>query len=185
MVATVPKEGLNTMIRAAAAVVAVSVLMSYAAFAQDNLARFVFRAAVTPQGQHDSIAVPVYGRGTFAVPLYGRLPPGGGSAVAGARIFASRCAACHGRNPRLQTNVSMESCWRYSKTLFHFVKRAMPFNAPGSLKNNEVYAVVAYLLSEAKVIKPKELMNARTLPKVAMPNRDGLVPNVCPELSLW
>jgi cytochrome c len=65
------------------------------------------------------------------------------------------------------------------------VKRAMPFNAPGSLSDNEVYADVAYILSEAKIIKPTDVMDAKTLPKVAMPNRDGFVPDPRPELSLY
>jgi S-disulfanyl-L-cysteine oxidoreductase SoxD len=58
-------------------------------------------------------------------------------------------------------------------------------SAPGSLRNNDVYAVVAYLLSEAKIIKPTDAMNASTLPKVMMPNRDGFVPDPRPELELY
>ena len=61
----------------------------------------------------------------------------------------------------------------------------MPFNAPGSLTNDEVYSVVAYILSEAKVIKPSETMNSETLPKVRMPNRDGFVPDARPEVQLY
>ena len=70
-------------------------------------------------------------------------------------------------------------------TLFDYVKRAMPFSAPGSLKDDEVYAVVAYILSEAKIIKPTEVMDAKTLPKVVMPNHDGFIPDARPELSLY
>ncbi|HEY4136933.1 MAG TPA: cytochrome c, partial [Casimicrobiaceae bacterium] len=52
---------------------------------------------------------------------------------------------------------------------------AMPFNAPGSLSNDEAYAVVAYILGEANVVAKNEVINATTLPKVQMPNRDGFV----------
>jgi S-disulfanyl-L-cysteine oxidoreductase SoxD len=65
------------------------------------------------------------------------------------------------------------------------VKRAMPFNAPGSLSDDDVYAVVAYILSEAKIIKATDMMNAMTLPKVTMPNRDGFIPDSRPELELY
>ena len=61
----------------------------------------------------------------------------------------------------------------------------MPFSAPGSLSDNDVYAVVAYILSEAKIIKPTDTMNATTLPKVVMPNRDGFIPDARPELELY
>ena len=61
----------------------------------------------------------------------------------------------------------------------------MPFSAPGSLNDNDTYAVVAYILSEAKIIKPADTMNAQTLPKVAMPNKDGFVPDPRPELDLY
>ena len=61
----------------------------------------------------------------------------------------------------------------------------MPFNAPGTLSDNDVYAVVAYILSEAKITKPTDAMNATTLPKVTMPNRDGFIPDSRPELELY
>jgi cytochrome c len=61
----------------------------------------------------------------------------------------------------------------------------MPFNAPGSLSDNDVYAVVAYILSEAKIIKPADTINATTLAKVTMPNRDGFIPDSRPELEIY
>jgi cytochrome c len=79
----------------------------------------------------------------------------------------------------------VESYWPYATTLFDYVKRAMPFSAPGSLTDDEVYALVAYILSEAKIIKPTETMDAKTLPKVEMPNRDGFIPDPRPELQLY
>jgi mono/diheme cytochrome c family protein len=119
---------------------------------------------------------------------------------------AYNCAACHGDkgqgNPAkgiggdrmlggrgtLASDApikTVESYWPYATTLFDYVKRAMPLSAPGSLSDNDVYAVVAYLLSEAKIIKPTDTMNAATLPKVMMPNRDGFVPDPPPELELY
>ena len=80
---------------------------------------------------------------------------------------------------------TVESYWPYATTLFDYVKRAMPFNAPGSLSDDDVYSVVAYVLSEAKIIKAGETMNASTLPKVAMPNRDGFEPDPRPEIELY
>jgi S-disulfanyl-L-cysteine oxidoreductase SoxD len=79
----------------------------------------------------------------------------------------------------------VESYWPYSTTLFDYVKRAMPFSSPGSLSDNDVYAVVAYILSEAKIIKPTDTMDAKTLPKVMMPNHDGFIPDARPELELY
>ena len=143
----------------------------------------------------------------FSIPPSGRgLPPGSGTAKEGATVFADNCAACHG--DKLQGNPAagiggdkllggrgslatktpvktVESYWPYATTLFDYIKRAMPFSAPGSLTDDQVYSVVAYILSEGKVIKPTEVMNAQTLPKVAMPNRDGVIPDSRPELELY
>ena len=134
------------------------------------------------------------------------LPPGSGDAAKGAKVFAANCAACHGDhlegNPAkgiggdkliggrgtLDTKVpikTVESYWPYATTLFDYVKRAMPFNAPGSLNDDDVYSVVAYVLSEAKIIKPTQTLNASTLPKVVMPNRDGFEPDPRPEIELY
>jgi S-disulfanyl-L-cysteine oxidoreductase SoxD len=143
----------------------------------------------------------------FSIPPDGRgLPPGSGTAASGAKVFADTCVSCHGEklqgNPQpgiggdrllggrgtLATNApvkTVESYWPYATTLFDYVKRAMPFNAPGSLKDDEAYSVVAYILSEAKIIKPDETVNAQTLPKIVMPNHDGFIPDERPELSLY
>jgi hypothetical protein len=61
----------------------------------------------------------------------------------------------------------------------------MPFTAPGTLDDNDIYSVVAYILSEAKIIKATDTMNASTLPKVMMPNRDGFIPDARPEVQLY
>jgi cytochrome c len=143
----------------------------------------------------------------FAIPPDGRgLPPGEGDAVRGAKVYADACAACHGEhlegNPArgvggdkliggrgtLATKTpikTVESYWPYATTLFDYVKRTMPFTAPGSLSDTDVYSVVAYILSEAKIIAPTEKMSAETLPKIVMPNRDGFEPDPRPELQLY
>src|SRR5581483_2533417 len=184
----------NTVRMAAGAVLAV--LLSTEAGAQDLL-HYGFGTKVEPAELAKYFSIPADGRG---------LPPGSGTAAAGAKVYAETCAACHGDklqgNPEkgiggdkllggrgsLATKTpvkTVESYWPYSTTLFDYVKRAMPFNAPGSLKDDEVYAVVAYILSEAKIIKPTDTMNAQSLPKVVMPNRDGFIPDSRPELSLY
>jgi S-disulfanyl-L-cysteine oxidoreductase SoxD len=143
----------------------------------------------------------------MAIPADGRgLPMGSGNAAKGAKVYAESCAACHG--DRLEGNPAkgiggdkliggrgslatktpvktVESYWPYATTLFDYVKRAMPFTTPGSLSDDDVYSVVAYILSEAKVIQPVETMNAETLPKVTMPNRNGFEPDPRPELQLY
>jgi S-disulfanyl-L-cysteine oxidoreductase SoxD len=143
----------------------------------------------------------------MAIPPDGRgLPSGGGDARRGAKVYAENCAACHGDhlegNPAKgiggdkliggrgslasKTPVkTVESYWPYATTLFDYVKRAMPFTSPGSLSDDDVYSVVAYVLSEAKIVQPTDTMNAKTLPTVTMPNRDGFEPDPRPELELY
>jgi len=121
----------------------------------------------------------------------GGLPPGSGNAAAGARVYAAKCLACHGEegaggpNDRLVggqgtlTQLSqvrtIGSFWPYATTVFDYIRRAMPFTAPQSLTNDEVYALTAYLLAENGIIDDDDVMNARTLARVRMPNRDGFV----------
>lgn len=171
------------------------------------LSSAVFAQAVNDQYGFGTKVDPAELSGFFSIPPDGRgLPPGSGTGTAGAKVFAENCAACHGDklegNPAkgiggdkliggrgsLATKTpvkTVESYWPYATTLFDYVKRAMPFSAPGSLKNDEVYAVVAYILSEAKIIKPTDTVNAETLPKIAMPNKDGFIPDSRPELQLY
>ena len=159
--------------------------------------RYGFGTAIGQQDLAKFFSIPADGAG---------LPPGSGTVAAGAKVFADSCAACHGDkgqgNPAkgvggdrllggrgtLASDTpakTVESYWPYATTLFDYVKRAMPFNAPGSMSDNDVYAVVAYILSETKIIKPTDTMNASTLPKVTMPNRDGFIADSRPELELY
>jgi cytochrome c len=115
------------------------------------------------------------------------LPPGGATAADGEPIFAARCASCHGAagegtssGPRLvdptpyQVGVNQPTIgnyWPYATTVWDYIHRAMPFDAPGSLSNDEVYAVTAYLLAQNGIIGGNERMDARSLPRVNMPNQ--------------
>src|SRR5438876_9393004 len=119
------------------------------------------------------------------------LPPGGGTPAQGARIFAQKCALCHGENGKggpfaalvggaplaggIDTPKTIANFWGYSTTVFDFIRRAMPWQQPRSLTDNEVYALTAFILAQNKLIGENDSMNAETLPKVRMPNRDGFI----------
>jgi cytochrome c len=68
------------------------------------------------------------------------------------------------------------SYWPYATTLFDYIRRAMPFPEPKSLTNDEVYAVSAYILNINGIVDANAVLDAKTLPKVKMPNRDGFIP---------
>jgi cytochrome c len=119
------------------------------------------------------------------------LPPGQGSVEQGRTTFAQTCAPCHG--DKGQGNLSdrlvggfgtlkdpnpvrtVGSYWPYATTLFDYVRRAMPFNAPESLTADQVYAVSAYVLSLNGILPDDAVLNATNLPKIVMPNRNGFV----------
>jgi len=119
------------------------------------------------------------------------LPAGNGTPAEGSRVFAQKCAACHGENGKGGINAALVSStsltgisaaaktipnfWPYATTVFDFIRRAMPFQQPKSLTNDEVYAVTAFILAQNKLIGDSDTMNAQTLPKVRMPNRDGFI----------
>ena len=118
------------------------------------------------------------------------LPPGSGTAAQGAAIYAKKCEACHGPNgkggsslalvgggplDRMEAPKTIANFWPYSTTLFDYIRRAMPWTQPRTLSNEEVYALTAYILAENKIIAAGEVMNAASLPKVRMPNRDNFI----------
>jgi S-disulfanyl-L-cysteine oxidoreductase SoxD len=121
------------------------------------------------------------------------LPPGSGTAKQGEEVFNTKCQACHGAKGAGQPNdrlvggqgslpgekpaiKTVGSYWPYATTLFDYVRRAMPYVESKSLSNDEVYAVAAYILNLNGVIGDTDTLNAQTLPKVKMPNREGFIP---------
>lgn len=120
------------------------------------------------------------------------LPAGSGTTIQGHEIYAEKCAACHGEQlegipaaggPRLiggrgtltteKPIKTVESYWPHAETFFDYVKRAMPFHEPGSLSDNEVYALTAYVLQQGGIIAEGAALDAKSLPQVKMPNADG------------
>jgi S-disulfanyl-L-cysteine oxidoreductase SoxD len=126
------------------------------------------------------------------------LPPGSGTVAEGSILYSNKCVACHGargaggtfeplvgREPREGFPFGKEykylsmrtigNYWPYATTLFDYIRRAMPQNAPGSLTDNEVYAISAYLLFLNEIIPEDAVMSSETLPQIKMPARDRFV----------
>jgi S-disulfanyl-L-cysteine oxidoreductase SoxD len=119
------------------------------------------------------------------------LPIGEGSVHEGELLYRKKCIACHGENGLGETadqlagaqmsltsdypEKTIGSYWPYATTVFDVIRRSMPMTTPGTLSNNEVYAVTAYLLYLNNLIAKDDVMNASTLPKVNMPNVDGFI----------
>jgi len=115
------------------------------------------------------------------------LPAGQGNVLQGKSIYAAKCAFCHAADgkeipgfklpgPPLVSDTiakgkskTIGNYWPYATTLFDYMRRTMPYNAPGSLTDAEVYSLTAYLLNANQIIKANVIMNAQTLPQVAMP----------------
>src|SRR5215467_7295005 len=119
------------------------------------------------------------------------LPPGSGTPAQGAVVYAAKCAACHGQKGEGKTNArlvggqitgpnpavkTVGSYWPYATMVFDFTRRAMPWTAPKSLTDDEVYAVTAHILRLNGIIGDNDVLDAKTLPQVKMPNRDGFIP---------
>jgi mono/diheme cytochrome c family protein len=119
------------------------------------------------------------------------LPKGSGTPSQGAPIFAEKCAACHGDNGKggeaaalvsdrelagiSAAQKTIRNFWPYSTTIFDFIRRAMPAQMPHSLTDDEVYALTAYILAGNKLIGANDTIDAQSLPKVKMPNRDNFI----------
>lgn len=151
-----------------------------------------FGSAATPEDLRRFVSPLPDGRG---------LPEGSGSVEQGKVIYQAQCLACHGEqlqgglgdrliggrgtlvnsDPTKAPVKTVESYWPYATTLFDYVKRAMPMVTPGSLTDDEVYAVTAYVLSQAKIVPPDAVLGKDSLAQVQMPNRDGFVSDARPE----
>lgn len=127
------------------------------------------------------------------------LPPGSGDATRGATVYRDKCAACHGargeglapnpplvgREPRdgfpfandMKLVRTVGNYWPYATTLFDYIRRTMPLQAPGSLTVQELYSVTAYLLVANEVIPAGSALDSATLRAVRMPARDRFVPD--------
>src|SRR5262245_50613810 len=119
------------------------------------------------------------------------LPPGSGTPEEGAVVYTQRCQSCHGEKGAGKPNDQLVggqgtlaskspvrtigSYWPYATTVFDYVRRAMPYTESKSLTNEEVYSVTAYLLHLNGIIGAQDAMNAQTLPRVKMPNRDNFI----------
>ena len=140
----------------------------------------------------------------LTIPPDGRgLPPGSGTAVIGKGVFEEKCAPCHGPNaddPKYRLLVgrfrpltaaqlpesidpfvggkpvlTIGNYWEYSTTLWSYIRRAQPYDEPGSLSVDQVYAVTAFLLYLNGIVGEQDVLDAKTLPQIKMPNRDGFV----------
>jgi len=123
------------------------------------------------------ISVPPDGKG---------LPPGSGTAVQGAAIYAQKCELCHGKdgyggknaelaNAPGKNERTMATYVPTATTIFDFTRRAMPWPQPKSLSNEEVYALTAFILARNKIVGENDVLDAQSLPRVKMPNRDNFI----------
>ena len=140
----------------------------------------------------------------LTIPADGRgLPAGRGTSKLGEAVYLRRCATCHGKEgepPKYNASFTLlfggrgtlatdkpvttvGSFWQHAPTLWSYIRRSQPFDEPGVLTPDEVYAVTAYLLHRNGIIGENDVMDATTLPQVKMPNRDGFVPDSRPDVG--
>lgn len=128
------------------------------------------------------------------------LPAGSGTASKGKDLYSRRCTKCHGAEGQgreeggpiaggvgtLNTPKPLKtvgSYWPHATTLFDYIRRAMPFDRPGTLNNDQVYELTAHVLFLNKLIGENDVIDAKTLAKVKMPNRDGFVKDPRPKVK--
>jgi cytochrome c len=119
------------------------------------------------------------------------LPPGSGTFKQGEAIYAQKCALCHGEKgvspaqgflpmvgpskfDKINTMKTVPY-YKYATTLYDVMRRSMPYSVPKTLTDDELYALSAYILALNKIIREDEVMDAKTLPQVKMPNRDNFI----------
>ncbi len=132
-------------------------------------------------------------------PAGAELPTGSATAAQGKAVYASRCASCHGATGTEGPNDvlaggqgtlksdrpirTVGSYWPYATTLFDYIRRAMPYTTPGVLTDQEVYGATAYVLFLNGVIGEQDAIDAKTLPAIHLPNRDGFVTDPRPDVG--
>jgi len=128
------------------------------------------------------------------------LAPGTGTAATGKDVYTRRCETCHGPTGKegpqdilvggrgsLSTATPLKtvgSYWPYATTLWDYIRRAMPFDHPGTLTSDEIYGATAYLLFMNGIVGEHDVVDQTTLPHVKMPNRDGFVADPRPDIPL-
>lgn len=162
-------------------------LLAAPVMADNPATPFGFGHTITPEELTQFVSPLPDGRG---------LPKGSGTVMQGEKVYMQHCLACHGANleggigdrlvggrgtlvnndPAKAPVKTVESYWPYATTLFDYIKRSMPFTQPGSLGNDDVYAVSAYLLHKANIIAGDASLNQDNLAKVDMPNKQGFKP---------
>ncbi len=126
------------------------------------------------------------------------LPRGSGTATRGKDVYAQRCLTCHGPTGKegpqeviaggkgtLATSrpqKTVGSYWPYATTLFDYIRRAMPFDHPGTLSDDDIYAVTAYVLHLNDIVGADATLDQQSLPSIQMPNRNGFVPDPRPDV---
>ena len=119
------------------------------------------------------------------------LPPGSATAERGREVYARRCASCHGASGKegpfdplvggsgslatLRPLKTVGSFWPYATTLWDYINRSMPYDRPGTLTTDEVYAATAFVLYLNGIVGAADNLTEATLPRVQMPNRDGFI----------
>ena len=162
----------------------------------------IFATALAAQGPRyglgrDANEADAAAPGVAVLPDGRGLPEGSGTAAEGAKVYENTCRECHGPEGKggdqaglvgkledvrgAKPKKTVGSYWPYATTLWDYVNRAMPFDRPGTLTADQVYAVSAYVWHLNGLIAEDEPMNAKTLPQVEMPNREGFVPDDRPD----
>jgi mono/diheme cytochrome c family protein len=172
-------------------------------------APLIAAAALALSGSIAFAQAPTYGVGrpptpdevkawdTWISPSGRELPKGRGTAEEGKAVYTAQCARCHGATGREGPNEvlvggagtlktakplkTVGSYWPYATTLWDYLNRAMPFDRPGTLTTNDVYAAAAYVLHLNGIIAAADVLDEQTLPRIKMPNRDGFVPDTRPD----
>jgi cytochrome c len=127
------------------------------------------------------------------------LPEGRGTALQARDTYANHCVKCHGEKGQGKEDAlplaggigtlkspkplkTVGSYWPYATTIFDYISRAMPFDHPGTLTHDQVYALTGYVLYLNGLVKDTDVIDARSLPKIQMPNRNGFVPDPRPDV---